>query len=354
MKYSTTNIERRTIRSRPGVRLHIAKTLTLMVCLGAAALTGTASPLPSSFIYTGGFQNFAAPAAGLYDIVAFGAQGGTGFGFLPGLPAVGGLGAEIGGTFALTAGEVLQVAVGGSGGSNAMFSSGGGGGGGSFVVAPGNVPLVIAGGGGGGGIGMLAGGAGQIGTAGGDGFGLGSGKGGSNGNGGYGVPVVGAAGGGGLYTRGGGGGMLVLGGGSSFFDGLSGGIDLIGIGAPGGFGGGGAGFADGTLYDGSGGGGGGYSGGGGGYSPGNAAFSGSGGGGGSFDSGADQVLIAGFNGGNGSVVITELTPGTNIPEPASFALFAAGVAGLLGFWYLPRVRLLIVPWASSGRNNRQS
>jgi hypothetical protein len=332
LKYLNTNTKRYKIRYR------YDKTLTLLVCLGAAALAGTASPLSTSFAYTGGFQTFVAPTTGLYDIVAFGAQGGIGFGFIPGFPGVGGLGTEIGGTFALTAGEMLQVAVGGEGGSNAAFSSGGGGGGGSFVVAPGNVPLVIAGGGGGGGIGMLAGGAGQISAAGGAGIGLGSGMGGVNGNGGHGVPVVGAAGGGGFYTAGGGGGLLVLGGGSSFLAGLNGGGDPTGIGASGGFGGGGAGFADGTLNDGSGGGGGGYSGGGGGDSPGNGAFTGSGGGGGSFDAGADQVLMAGVNGGNGSVVITELTPqAAPVPEPASLTLFGASLAGLLG---LRRLQLL--------------
>ena len=73
------------------------------------------------------------PTTGSYQILAFGAQGGN---------AAGGLGAEIGGDFTLTAGESLQIAVGGIGG---------GGGGGSFVISPGNAPLVIAGGGGGGG-----------------------------------------------------------------------------------------------------------------------------------------------------------------------------------------------------------
>jgi hypothetical protein len=64
----------------------------------------------------------------------------------------GGLGAEIGGDFVLTTGEILQIAVGGKG-SDTIF--GGGGGGGSFVVGPGNPSLIVAGGGGGGGGGPV-------------------------------------------------------------------------------------------------------------------------------------------------------------------------------------------------------
>ena len=44
--------------------------------------------------------------------------------------------------FSLTAGEILQVAVGGAGSDMQGFGSAGGGG--SFVVGPGNTPLVIA------------------------------------------------------------------------------------------------------------------------------------------------------------------------------------------------------------------
>jgi hypothetical protein len=41
------------------------------------------------------------------------------------------------------------------------------------------------------------------------------------------------------------------------------------------------------------------------------------------------VLVAGFNTGDGSVIITDLTPSTPIPESASLAFFGTGVAGLL-------------------------
>ena len=59
----------------------------------------------------------------------------------------GGLGAQIGGDFLLTQGQILTIAVGGQGESTRTTA---GGGGGTFVVGPGNVPFVIAGGGGGG------------------------------------------------------------------------------------------------------------------------------------------------------------------------------------------------------------
>jgi hypothetical protein len=80
---------------------------------------------------------FTAPAAGAYEIVAYGAEGGG---------ASPGKGAKVSGVFSLTDGEVLQIAVGGAGASS-VYGSGGGGG--SFVIGPGNRPLVIAGGGGG-------------------------------------------------------------------------------------------------------------------------------------------------------------------------------------------------------------
>jgi hypothetical protein len=47
------------------------------------------------------------------------------------------------------------------------------------------------------------------------------------------------------------------------------------------------------------------------------------GGGGSFDAGLDQILVAGFQTGNGEIVITEL-----VPEPASIALLGTALIGL--------------------------
>jgi hypothetical protein len=87
-------------------------------------------------------QTFTVQATGLYDITVIGGSGATGFN-----NAAGGLGADVSGDVMLTQGEILTLAVGGSG---VHDFGGGGGGGGSFVLV-GNTPLVIAGGGGGGG-----------------------------------------------------------------------------------------------------------------------------------------------------------------------------------------------------------
>ncbi len=69
---------------------------------------------PFDFIFTapGSVVTFTVPVTGTYRILAFGAQGGATTGSF-----AGGLGAEIGGEFSLTAGEVLQIAVGGGGGA---------------------------------------------------------------------------------------------------------------------------------------------------------------------------------------------------------------------------------------------
>ena len=114
--------------------------------LGIAASGSVARAVPIDFTYAGSLVTFTVPATGLYQILAFGAQGGNSNLF--GSIGAGGRGAEIGGELVLSAGEMLQIAVGGAGSDG---SRGGAGGGGSFVVGPDNTPLVIAGGGGGGG-----------------------------------------------------------------------------------------------------------------------------------------------------------------------------------------------------------
>jgi hypothetical protein len=270
------------------------KLLAGIAFLGLAASVSTARATPFDFTYSGRLVDFTAPITDTYQILAFGAQGGT-----VSFVGPGGRGAEIGGDFSLTAGEILQIAVGGAGSDT-------GGGGGSFVVGPGNTPLVIAGGGGGGGrIGGtgLPGGGGLTGQNGGEP------NGGINGNGG-GAGTLGPGGGGG-------GGFFSARGGIAFFGTTGGGAfpDLAGGSFGGGFGGGG-GSGPGA------GGGGGYSGGGGGFI--SAGGAGPGGGGGSFDAGIDQILIADFWSGNGEVVITELVAA--VPEPASIALLGAGLS----------------------------
>ncbi|MBV8091644.1 MAG: PEP-CTERM sorting domain-containing protein [Acetobacteraceae bacterium] len=278
--------------------------LTATACVALAAPYGTAKAALIDFTYTGTLVTFTVPSTDVYRILAFGAQGG---GVLaPPFSGTGGLGAEIGGDFSLTAGEVLEVAVGGAGLTADLTRGAGGGGGGSFVVGPGNTPLVIAGGGGGAALSiyipfLLNGGPGLTGPN-------GNGFGGAYG----GIPAFdffpgckGGGGGGGFLGPG-----VGPGGGSGF-------PTLTGAGT-GGFGGGG---------DAPGGGGGGYSGGAGGRSVGGGACqygTEPGQGGGSFDAGANQILIGGVRSGDGEVLITELA----VPEPASITLL--GIAGIAG------------------------
>ncbi len=262
-----------------------------------------------TFDFTGSLVTWTVPTTGVYDITAYGAAGG---GFVPGgFP--GGLGAEAGGDIVLSAGTVLAVIAGGAGGNgDFQFGGVGGGGGGSFAfnITDGSY-LAVAGGGGGGGF-LGAGGPGQATVAG--------GAGNSGANGGS-EGIGGGAGAGTDGFGGGGGGAGVLTGGfsSTAVAGGAGAPSITSYGvvlAAGGFGGGGAaGFT-------GGGGGGGFSGGGGG------AALGGGGGGGSFLplTLAHQVLLSGVNSGNGYVTID--LDGSAVPEPSTWAMMAAGFAGL--------------------------
>jgi hypothetical protein len=269
------------------------------------------------FTYTGGFQTYTAPSTGLYDILAFGAQGGN-----SGLSA-GGRGAEAGGNLMLTASEVLQIAVGGVGGYDIHS---GGGGGGSFVVGPHSTPLVIAGGGGGASD-ALTGGNGLAGTSGANGTNNG-GAGGTNGGGGHSTNRYTGGGGGGFKRSGAG----IYGGNGFRYPLLTGGVGY----GPGGFGGGGGGGTYSTYgAGGGGGGGGGYSGGGGGGGGvyGTKGGYGAGGGGGSFvaASARNGVLLAGVNSGDGFVTINNLSaspPAIPAPEPGSLAVLATGLLGI--------------------------
>jgi hypothetical protein len=276
-----------------------------LLALVSSHPSAEASPVIFDFTFTGSLVAFTVPTTDTYQILAFGAQGGDSIG-------TGGRGAEIGGDFSLTAGDALQIAVGGVG----MSGEAGGGGGGTFVIGPGNTPLVIAGGGGGGGGSVLGSvpHPGQGGLIGLDGGGPG---GGTGGNGGAAGSFVGGGGGGGFFSAGGSG---PAGGGGGAFPGLAGGSGT----SNGGFGGGGGGAAIRTR--GAAGGGGGYSGGGGGSNGAMGDF-GPGGGGGSLDAGIDQILMADFRSGDGEVIITELAAA--VPEPASVALLGVGLAGLV-------------------------
>lgn len=234
--------------------------------------------LAGSVTVVGGVQTFIVPISGPYRIDAMGGGGG---GVAPGC------GARMVGEFNLTAGTVLKIIVGQKGilenGYTRNLGASGGGGGGSFVVLGGVTPLVIAGGGGGSGCdnagtpGIIASSAGTTGPL---------NNGGTFGEGNPGAGFSGNA-------------ALGLHGGTTIaFSFLNGGVGGVGDGGGGtgygGFGGGGGdGYADG--------------GGGGGVSGGNTRPDGSGGqGGGSLNTGTSQVNTAGFNCGQGSVILTLL------------------------------------------------
>ena len=282
------------------------------------ALIVTASTARATVIsYTGGVVDYTVPTTGTYDIVAAGAQGGSGV-TNQSLPAVssGLLGGQAGGVFSLSAGTVLEIAVGGTGVSASGNYAGGGGGGGSFVVQQsGTVPLVVVGGGGGAGLG-------------GHGYSGGTGSSGTNGSGGAsGNQGEGGGGGGGFKGSGTVGSHLNVGGsGISFAGGLAGGLGQItgslsaNHGGNGGFGGGGGG-----SY--GGGGGGGYNGGGGGFCVSGFCTDGGGRNGGNYINirGTSLGSRYGVQSGNGYVSITEIT---SAPEPASATLFGVALAGL--------------------------
>jgi hypothetical protein len=281
--------------------------------------TETFSGGVANFTEDGTIDTIVVPSTGTYDITAEGATGGA----TPGNG--GGAGAEVAGDVVLTAGDTIEVLVGGVGGPNS--SGGGGGGGGSFVYDLTTATLLAVAGGGGGG----SWGSGGSGSAGGPGEpGLATTSGGTGGNyvNGFGVSPGGVGG-----TNGSGGGTGTANGPEGTIDGTvgggsgGGGGGFDGPGATGADGGGGhsflsggaggtAGNAGGTVdgFGGFGGGGGAAGsaiggGGGGGYSGGGAGEGNIGGGGGSFLIGnaTNPSEQSGVNSaGNGSVTITEV------------------------------------------------
>jgi hypothetical protein len=272
---------------------------TITYSASALALLMLAAPAAADTVpfvdTTPGPTTFTAPETGVYDILAFGAQGGASF---P-VGGVGGLGAEVGGDFNLTSGEILSIVVGGAGISSEIGS--GGGGGGTFVLRSTGTALLIAGGGGGGGSNVA-------------GPGLMSGDGGNSVRGGLGG-ADGSGGGGGGVGSGGGGGLNSAGGGGATGGGAAGGAGGSGLdGGGGGAGGGGAG----GDFLGGGGGGGGFSGGGGGL--------GAGGGGSLNDAFANLIGFDGVRSGNGELDIDLVPPA--VPEPSTWAMLLLGFAGL--------------------------
>lgn len=267
------------------------------VCVDVALMGG--QPGQKLFTASGAVEQFVVPECiTSVKLTAFGAQGGT---------ADGGLGARMSGSFAVTAGETLGVAVGKSGVANACGGSPatGGGGGGSFVwrLSDAGEPLIAAGGGGGGNVNWgdvncRKGLAGVVGLDGTKGNGPNSALGGTGGNGGSGTAPSG--------TGAGGAGWKSAGQDSSYNTSPSGGGKPLptlagghgspnfGPGGEGGFGGGGGAVC-------GAGGGGGYSGGGGGE--GFDCRSG-GGGGGSFNAGMNQDNAPGVRAGDGEILIS--------------------------------------------------
>jgi len=256
-----------------------------------------------TFSYTGGVQTFTAPITGNYTIDLYGAQGGSTSQY------TGGLGGRSQGTINLTAGQTINIYVGGqpsttAGGWNGGGNSGGngrGGGGASDIRVGGtalNNRVVVAAGGGGGGL-----------TS--SGY---SGSNGASGGGTTGSSSTASSGGGGL----GGGGTQAAGGASTGCCG-SGTAGTLGIGGNGGNGASGCGaYTDGW----GGGGGGGYFGGGGG---GNCGGGVGGGGGSSFIGGiTGGTTTAGVRTGNGQVTLS--WSGTGCVSSVTPVTVSVGVA----------------------------
>ena len=300
---------------------YAAPLYTFSTC-GASGATGptqaqcdaayAATTLAGDVTLSGGIQEWLVPFTGTYVITAEGAQGDSAqAGF------EGGRGAQLEGTFTLTAGSVLQIAVGQAGFAN---TSNGGGGGGSFVVDALDAPMLIAGGGGGTRASVTQNGTDASITQ----FAY-TGSCSSTtytptlkttdlGQGGDAPCFSWGSAGGGFLTDGADDGTLGTGG-SSWFNGLAGGGATSCDPVVGGFGGGGSG--NGCW---GGGGGGGYSGGDGGRVA---------GGGGSFNAGLFQSAVAGVGYGDGFVTVEFIPEVTVVPEPGSLVLFGTGLLGLV-------------------------
>jgi hypothetical protein len=277
--------------------------------------------LLTAFSYTGSVQTYSVLTTGTYALSAAGAGGGAS------ISTAGGSGVVVGGDVALTAGETLDIVVGGEGdtGNIDPDGNGAGGGGGTFVFDGSNNLLIVAGGGGGSGYDSPGGDA-QTGTSGADGGGSDGNAGTSGGGGGVGAHPGDAAGGGGAGWLGNG-----VGGSDNFYDGLGGsgpttfaggaGEYAAGPYPDGGFGGGGGGGESG------GGGGGGYSGGGGGGAADVIGDDGGGGGGSYFAPSFSNTASTGTETGNGFFNITLLpTPTITSAAQPTTAVIGSSIA----------------------------
>lgn len=298
--------------------------LLVLSCLSIVAFGQS-----TTFSYSGSVTRYVVPAGvTLINISASGAQGGSSSYYS------GGLGANMGGNFTVTPGQVLKIIAGQQ--PSAGSYNVGGGGGGSFVWDSASSTLLIAAGGGGGGGYSSSAGAGLNAVTTNNGT---SGAGGYNGGGvgGYGGTTPTSFAGYSYWASGGAGwlsggntgsvsGSCYSTGGSTPLTGGAGGVMMGSTSAgPGGFGGGGAGNARCGVV--GGGGGGGYSGGGPGCD--NSSQYQPGGGGGSYNSGTSQTSSV-TNTGHGQVVITTLGP-TVLASPASlnFGIVTTGAYSTL-------------------------
>ena len=238
-----------------------------------------------------GIQIWTVPETGVYVIEVSGASGASSNYTVSW--RLGGLGAKINGTFKLYQGTQLKILVGQEGLCNKGFiaNAPGGGGGGSFVALLNNTPLIVAGGGGGGGTprGQFKDGDPGQATENGTRCGGTTGSGGQVCNKSGNIDGKLAAGAGARFKGDGNGEPAIARIPLSFINGGTGGTSPV---SQGGFGGG-------AFALEHGGGGGGYSGGGvvGNWSSGVA------GGGGSYNSGTNQLNMAGVNKGHGKVII---------------------------------------------------
>lgn len=303
------------------------------------------SSLAGQVTSNNGIQQWTVPASGLYEIEAYGAQGGGS------LTRPGGQGARMKGEFLLTGGTQLNIVVGQTGliSSGATPSGNRGGGGGSFVWNPAQPaqPIIAAGGGGGSNVSITGAGLGVDAVTGPNGTALADNNGtpGINGNG----AMPGGAGfltdaSGGLATNG----TQPL----AAVNGATGGEGYTLSSHYGGFGsGGGGGGSPSTTY---------ASGGGGGYSGGagqNASPSESegGGGGGSFNAGTNQDNTPGVRSGPGVVIFKILSTGAtddigviSLDSPTIFCPGPQNVVATINNFGANQVSSATVNWTVDG------